>query len=256
MITCVGDSWTVRTMGLVAFGTYVVAIPMVLSCSFHASGKRRAFFDVQALKELPFLTLVIGGFFRFLGYFTPVFFIPTFVQMALKTSQVTSLNLLIIYNASSSAGRIGGSAVSMRTLVMAPWMFCSTAAGVLCLIWTAVHNLGGFVTFIVIYGIISGPLTVFPPNVLPLLCPSPKVISTSMGMLWGSTAFALLIGPQSPQQSRILQKDTFSASNFSVDSHCSLEQVSCGHYGDKFYINKRLMQTKEARPRPLPSSES
>ena len=181
-------------MGFVVLGGFAVAIPMALSRTVQVSGKRRTLVDLRAWKEIPFLTLCIGGFFRFLGYFTPVFFIPVFAQIALGLSQKKSLDILIILNASSFFGRILGPVAAARMKVMLPWVVCSVAAGILCLAWAAIRTFGGFVAFVVLYGFISGPLTVFPPAVVPLLCPSPNVIGTRMGMLWGTTAFAFLLG--------------------------------------------------------------
>ena len=105
-ISRIGYAWTTRMMGLVALATFIVAIRIVILRSINVSGKRRAVFDVQALKELPFLTMCVEGFFRLLGYFTHVFFIPTFAQTALKTSEATSLNLLILYHAVSLSRKI------------------------------------------------------------------------------------------------------------------------------------------------------
>ena len=194
LITSVGFAWTTRIMGFVVLGGFAIAIAMTLSRTVQVSGKRRALVDLSAWKEIPFLTLCIGGFFRFLGYFTPVFFVPVFAQIALGLSQKKSLDLLIILNASSFFGRILGPVAAARMTVMIPWVVCSVAAGILCLAWAAIRTFGGFVAFVVLYGFISGPLTVFPPAVVPLLCPSPNVIGTRMGMLWGSTAFAFLLG--------------------------------------------------------------
>ncbi|KAL8827361.1 MAG: hypothetical protein Q9191_003233 [Dirinaria sp. TL-2023a] len=196
MIQRVGFAWTTRTMGLIGLCVFSIAIPMLLCRSIHVSGRRRALIDVNGCKEFPFLILCIGGFFRFLGYFTPVFFIPVFAETALKppTSQTFSIDLMVLYSAVSLVARLLGSAISTRTLIMLPWTLCSSAAAILCLTWPAVNDLGGFITFIVFYGIISGPLTVFSPAVLPLVCPSPEVIGTRMGMMWGSTAFAILVG--------------------------------------------------------------
>ena len=194
LISSVGYAWTTRIMGFVVLGGFAVAIPMALSRTVQVSGKRRALVDLSAWKEIPFLTLCIGGFFRFLGYFTPVFFIPVFAQIALGLSQKKSLDHLIILNASSFFGRILGPVAAARMKVMLPWIVCSVTAGILCLAWAAIRTFGGFVAFVVLYGFISGPLTVFPPAVVPLLCPSPNVIGTRMGMLWGTTAFAFLLG--------------------------------------------------------------
>ena len=181
-------------MGFVALGGFIIAIPLVLCRTVNVSWKRRSLVDRRAWKDLRFLTLCVGGFFRFLGYFSPVVFIPVFSQTALRLSQKTSLDLLIVFNAAALVGGLLGPLATARTTIMLPWTVCSVAASALCLAWPAIHTFGGFVAFAVLYGLFSGSLAVFPPAVVPLLCPSPDVIGTRMGMLWGSAAFAFLLG--------------------------------------------------------------
>lgn len=181
-------------MGFVALGGFAVAIPMTLCRTVRVSGKGRALIDMRGYTELPFLTLCVGGFFRFLGYFSPIFFIPVFAQTALGLSETTSLDLLMTFNAASFIGRLIGALVASHITFMLPWVVCSVAAGILCLAWPAIHSIGGFIAFAILYGMVSGPLTVFPAAAVPLLSPSPNLIGTRMGMLWGTTAFAFLLG--------------------------------------------------------------
>lgn len=181
-------------MAFMSLGTFLIGIPLLLCRIVPSSGRRRALIDPSAWKDVPCLTLCVGGFFRFLGYFSPVFFLPLFAQTSLGLSQNKALDLLLIFSGSSFFGRLLGSVIAQRTRVMLPWLVTSVTSGILCLTWPAVHTFGGGVTFAVLYGFTSGSLTVFPNVILPLLCPSLAVLGTRMGIIGATSAFAFLIG--------------------------------------------------------------
>ena len=171
----------------------MLGTPMLLCRRVGASGRRRAIVDSTACKDIPFLILCGGGFLRFLGYFSPIFFLPLFAQTSLGVSQSKSVDLVLIFSGSSFCGRLIGSLIVQRT-VMLPWMCCSLAAGIICLTWPAVHTLRGAVAFAALYGFTSGPLTVVAPVVVPQFCPSMTLLGTRLGMFGAVTAFAFLIG--------------------------------------------------------------
>ena len=181
-------------MAFMSLGTFAAGIPMVLCRSVHRSGIRRQVFDFGAWREFPFMTLCVGGFFRFLGYFPPVFFLPLFARTALHLSQEKGIDLVLVLSGSSLIGRLVGSLIAQRTRVLLPWILCVVVTATLCLTWPAIHTFRGAIAFSVLYGIVSGPLTVFQPVVVPFLCPSPAVVGTRMGILWAFSAVALLIG--------------------------------------------------------------
>lgn len=181
-------------MAFISLGTFMLGIPMLLCRSVVAGGERRGVVDSSAWKDVPFVTLCAGGFFRFLGYFVPIFFLPLFAQTSLGVSQSKAVDLLMIFSGSSFCGRLLGSLIAQRVRVMLPWMVCSSAAGILCLIWPVVHTWQGGVTFAVLYGFTTGPFTVFPPVVIPRFCPSMALLGTRMGMVWAVSGFAYLIG--------------------------------------------------------------
>lgn len=194
LISRLGFAWTTRVMAFMSLGTFAAGIPMVLCRSVQKSGTRRKVFDFGAWREFPFMTLCVGGFFRFLGYFPPVIFLPLFARTALHLSQEKGIDLVLILSGSSLIGRLVGSLIAQRTRVLLPWMVCIVVTAALCLVWPAIRTFGRAVAFSVLYGIVSGPLTVFQPVVVPLLCPSPAVVGTRMGMLWAFSAVAFLIG--------------------------------------------------------------
>ena len=194
LIVPLGFAWTIRVMAFISLATFILGIPMILCRSVPTSKKRRAFIDNSAWTDIHFLTLCIGGFFTYLGYFGPILFLPLFAQTSLGLPLDKALNLPLLFSGSSFFGRILGSVLAQRTRVMPPWLVCRVCSGALCLIWPAIHTYGGAVTFAVLYGLVSGPLTVFPAVVVPYFCPSLDVLGTRMGMIWAFAAFAFLLG--------------------------------------------------------------
>lgn len=194
LISRLGFAWTTRVMAFMTLGTFAAGIPMVLCRSVQTSGQRRQVFDSGAWKDIPFMTLCVGGFFRFLGYFPPLIFLPLFARTALHLSQEKGIDLVLILSGASIIGRLLGSLIAQRTRVLLPWMLCVVVTGTLCLAWPAIRTFGGAVAFSVLFGIVSGPLPVFQPVVVPLLCPSPAVVGTRMGIVWAFSAVAFLIG--------------------------------------------------------------
>ena len=167
---------------------------MLLMGKVAMKGKRRAVVDANAWKDGPFLMLCVGGFFRYLGFFSPIFFLPLFGMTALGLSQKRAIDLALIFSGVSFFGRILASLVVQRTKVMLPWLVYCIVSGVLCLVWPAVHNFGGGVVFAALYGFFAGPLTIFPSVVVPYFCPTLSVIGTRMGMVWAFASLAFLVG--------------------------------------------------------------
>ena len=194
LIGPLGFAWTIRIMAVISLGTFAAGVPMLLTGKVATTGKRRAVVDKSAWKEVSFLILCVGGFVRYLGYFSPIFFLPLFGETALDLSQKRAIDLALIFSGVSLFGRILGSLVAQRTKVMLPWLFYCIVSGVLCLVWPAVHNFGGGVVFAALYGFFSGPLTIFPPVVVPYFCPTLSGIGTRMGMVWAFASLAFLIG--------------------------------------------------------------
>lgn len=194
-----GFAWTIRTMAFLSLGTFMLGTPLLLCRRVvvaNGQGRtRRSLVDRSAWTDVPFLTLCVGGFFRYLGYFSPIFFLPLFAQTSLGLPPTKAIDLLMIFSGSSFFGRLLGSYIVQRSArVMIPWLVSLSGAGIICLAWPAVNTWGGAVTFAVLYGFFSGPLNVFNPVVIPNFCPSMAQYATRMGMAWLAASFAFLIG--------------------------------------------------------------
>ncbi|KAK2689134.1 hypothetical protein QWA68_011697 [Fusarium oxysporum] len=105
--------------------------------------------------------------------------------------------MLSVLNAAQALGRIIPAAIVDKKILGAEsiLMFNVVVSGILALCWIAVHNLGGFTVFLILYGFFSGAVTTLPAFIIPYLCPSLAVIGTRMGIVYGAAGFGALIGP-------------------------------------------------------------
>ncbi|PIA97399.1 Monocarboxylate transporter 13 [Cercospora beticola] len=199
MIENVSFGWTVRTIGFVMLGTYLISFPLLLwgvsNLGDLASGQPRKLFDRGALIDTPFWLYSFANFFIFLGYMVPFVFIPSYGQLVLRISQRNSLYIAMIAQATSIAGRLLAGYSASRIGGMIPWTFCVVSSGIVAIAWLAAKETGAFIAVAALYGFFSGALIPLPPSVFPVVCPDAKVFGARLGMAQGFGSIASLIGP-------------------------------------------------------------
>ncbi|SMQ56016.1 unnamed protein product [Zymoseptoria tritici ST99CH_3D7] len=200
LISRTSFGWTVRAMGFIMLGTYLLSFPLLLFRATNlgdlaAGGAPRKLFDKTALRDAPFWAYAWSNFFIFCGYMVPFIFIPSYAQQNLGTSRSFSLYISIIAQATSIVGRLVAGLSAAKIGGMIPWVVCVVSSGALCLGWIGATSVGSFVTFAALYGAFSGALIPLPPSVFPQVCPDPKVFGARLGMAQGIGSVASLIGP-------------------------------------------------------------
>ncbi|EXJ95925.1 hypothetical protein A1O1_01050 [Capronia coronata CBS 617.96] len=197
-IESIGFAWTVRVMGFIMLGSYIIAFPLLLWGTANtgdiASGTPRKLLDKAAFKDMAFWMYTWANFFLFCGYLVPFFYIPTYAQLELNMSRSLSLYSIVIAQGVSVIGRLIASGAALRFGVMVPWLTCGTLSAVLCLAWIGVHTPTAFLAFAGLYGGFSGALIPLPPSIFPVVCPDPKVLGARLGMAQAIGATASLIG--------------------------------------------------------------
>ncbi|KAI1419988.1 MFS transporter, MCP family, solute carrier family 16, member 10 [Xylaria sp. FL1777] len=194
LISKLGFPWTVRVIGFICLFAYILAIPALSVHSAKSSGRARTLFDPSVLRDMPFLCFALAQFFIFLGYLVPLFYIPTYAETVLKTSNSLALYLLVICQAASLLGRLTASVPAQRFGVMLVWVLCCVISSILCFAWIASDSLSAFIAFCVLYGYFSGALIALPPSIFPVLCPDPGTLGSRMGLSWTSSAISFLVG--------------------------------------------------------------
>lgn len=193
-----GFGWACRTMGFIAFFTLSIAA-IIIKPSVQAVKKpSRQLFEKSIIKDRAFTTFVLASFFMWLGFLVPYILTPTFGFVGLDhpVPEDLAYYMLAVPNAAQALGRIIPAAMVDQKLLSAEsiLLFNSVVAGTLALCWIAVHNLGGFAAFLVLYGFFSGAVTTLPAFIIPYLSPSLTVVGTRMGVVYGAAGFGALIG--------------------------------------------------------------
>ena len=123
-----------------------------------------------------------------------MFYIPTFAQVSLHTSEATGDWLLVAVQGASLFGRLFAALAAHYVGVLIPLIVCMFVSAILSLSWLGIDTVGGFAIYCTLYGAFSGALIALPPSVFPRVCPRTEVQGTFMGMAWGFTSLASLTG--------------------------------------------------------------
>jgi len=194
-----GFAWMARTMAFFMLGIYVIALPLLLWGATNtgnlSTSTKRKLFDKAALTDLPFWIYSLATTTIFMAYLTPYFYIPTFAQTVLGTSQSRASYLLIISQAASIPGRLTAAIAANYFGIMIPWIICALVSGIVCLFWASIHRASAFLAFCALYGAFSGALVPLPPSIFPVVCPDRKVLGTRLGMAQSVSSIANLVGP-------------------------------------------------------------
>lgn len=189
----VGFGWATRIIGFIMLTTLTIAFLLVRPTD-QIKKPRRDFFDPGALKEIPFVTFMISAFLIFTAYLVAYFLTPAYASDELHASEDLSFYLLAVLNAAQFFGRVIPATFSDFIGGEVLLFSAELLAGVLGLCWIAVHNMGGFVAFLILYGFMSGMAATLPSTIVPNVSPSLNVIGTRMGMVYGSAGFGALVG--------------------------------------------------------------
>jgi len=212
LLTEIGFEWAVRVVAFIAIATLGVAV--ILSKPL---GPRRAtrLFDRVAFKEVSYVAFLCSAFREsscdmhtamavltsyvvlLAGLFVPFFLVTIYSTGHLGVSASLSNYLLCVVNAAQFVGRVLPSWLSdFRYKQLGPELYLflgEFALGILGFWWAAVHNVGGYIAWLVLYGFFSGAAITVPAIVLPFVCPNLAVYGTRIGMLYGSAGLGLLI---------------------------------------------------------------
>ena len=85
LIPQIGFAWSVRTIGFVMLGTFV--LPNTVMKVRVLPAKKRAIIDTSAFRSWPFMLFVLGSFIGFNGLYTPFFYLQYYSITTKITSQ-------------------------------------------------------------------------------------------------------------------------------------------------------------------------
>lgn len=192
----IGFPWTVRVIGFVALGTFVVPFLTLYSVKGDESrAKTRSWVDTSAFREPAFMIYVIALFLIYSGYWVPYFYLSSFASTTLHTSPEFSLYIISIVNAAGVFGRLLPGILTAKRGAMETFIGATACAGILSLAWIGILNLPGLIVFSILYGLLSGSLlTLTAVMLVSLSAASPHMTGTRLGMGYTGVGIGILIG--------------------------------------------------------------
>ena len=194
LLPAIGFAWTVRVIGLVMLLLQAIAVytlrPRILP--------RRvgSIVDWPALKEIPYTLFAVAYFLVLWGAYIPQYYISSYFHHNLHSSQIDSINILMLLNGVGIAGRVVASFFANKfTGPLNLLLFFNLVSFALMYSWISIHTTAGLYAFSVLYGFfISGALMLF-PAALPALTIDLQKMGVRTGMAFSFISFACLTGP-------------------------------------------------------------
>lgn len=193
-----GFGWACRAIAFIALVTLLLAVLLIKPVGHRGKKATRQLFERTMFTDLPFVTFMIAAFLLYAGFLVPFILCPTFAQQGLDEPADTDLAfyMLAIPNAAQIFGRILPPLLSDNKLVGPETLLfgADLLAAIFSLCWIAVHNIGGYVAYLIFYGFVSGMIATLPAAVLPYVSPSLAVLGTRLGMVYACSGVGALIG--------------------------------------------------------------
>ncbi|KAI1414173.1 MFS general substrate transporter [Hypoxylon sp. FL1857] len=189
----VGFGWATRVIAFILLGLAVVPL-IFMRPRVPPPSHKRAFLDVDAFKEPPFLSFAGAGFFAFMGLYVPFFYIELYSLRYNITNKDLGAYLVTLLNAGSIFGRIVPNFVADYLGSMNMLAATTLGASILAFGWFGVRNLAGTIVFALLFGFFNGGVTSLPPSAIVSLTPDMSRLGTRMGMLFAFIGIAVLVG--------------------------------------------------------------
>ncbi|KAL1962733.1 hypothetical protein VTN77DRAFT_9277 [Rasamsonia byssochlamydoides] len=172
-------------------GFIILAIlaPACIAIGARLPPRKSQFFLPSAFKEIPYLLLIAALFFLFIGMFTPIFFLPSYMSSRL------AFYLIAILNAVSLPGRILLGILSDKIGRLNMLALAAISTGIIVLCWQRVQGNAGILVFTAFFGFTSGAIFSFGSVAFASVPKDPRNIGTYMGMGLGVASVAAVIGP-------------------------------------------------------------
>ncbi|VDC05950.1 unnamed protein product [Peniophora sp. CBMAI 1063] len=190
-----GFAWATRIIGFIALGLSLFSLSVMKQRQ--TTRTKRAFLEPGAFRETPYTMFCIANALTFMGAYVPFFYGTAFVEAHTGASRSLATYVVAILNAASTVGRIVPNFfadVCGPLNVLTPTAF---ATAVVAFCWIPVHDVGGFATFGVLYGLLSGALIALGPGAIGSLTVDVGRVGTRMGMSFAIAGLGLLVGTPS-----------------------------------------------------------
>ncbi|KAL6886084.1 major facilitator superfamily domain-containing protein [Trichoderma evansii] len=189
----IGFGWTTRVIAFIILGLSIIPI-IFMRPRVKASGRIRSLVDNSAWKDPAFITFIIGTTLTFLVLYTAFFYIQVFDELNHISSLDFAPYTITLLNVGSVIGRLLPMYLSDKIGVLNVTIFSTFASAILAFGWMGINNLGGIISFTILYGITSGATVVGTPVVVMTQSPDPSRMGTRLGMSFIFFGIAILVG--------------------------------------------------------------
>ncbi|KAI0845714.1 MFS general substrate transporter [Daldinia vernicosa] len=239
----IGFGWATRVLAFILLGLLVVPL-VCMRPSVAPPQHKRAFFDRDAIRDVPFMSFAISALPSFMGMFVPFFYLQLFALRHGIASADLAAYLVTLLNAGSVFGRILPNFVADYLGSMNMLAATTLSAGILAFSWLGVHDLGGTITFAVLFGFFNGGVASLPPSAIVTLTPDLGRLGTRMGMLFAFIGVAVLVG--TPIAGAILKDVNDDGAWRGLIAYCAATVFigGLGFVGTQFLHLRRVRSTK------------
>jgi MFS family permease len=133
-------------------------------------------------------------FFMFFGFFTPLFYIPTYAVSRGMNPTLASY-LLAILNAASTFGRVIPGILADKFGRLNVLATGGIISGIIIFCMNQAESNPALIVYSIAFGFWSGTIISGASAALSILIPDPRVSGTYLGMALGISSTAALIGP-------------------------------------------------------------
>ena len=190
----IGFPWTVRAMGFVMLVVSAIVLPF--SRPRYRPQSPRAWLDLQAFHEPPYVLFCWGMFLGFWGLYFEYYYTRLYVRDVLGASQATSFNMLLVINSFGIPGRIVPAFIADKYFtplnIEIPVILLT---GILFYAWVAVQSIIGFAVWVAIYGFFAGRSQSLFQATSSTFATDPEKTGVRIGMVFTFVSFACLTGP-------------------------------------------------------------
>lgn len=189
--TNLGFGWSVRVVGFVIMA---VLLPAVMMIKARLPPRKKSFFLPSAFKEKAYVSLIIAGFFGFLGMFTPLFYLPLYA-LSQGMSPRLAFYLSAIFNGASFFGRVIPGILAFKLGQFNMFVFATLSSAIITFCWQEVHSNTAIIVFTSIFGFCAGAIVSSMAVSFASVPKDPRNIGTYMGMGMAISSIAALVGP-------------------------------------------------------------
>lgn len=198
----IGFPWTLRVMGFVMLAISILVLPF--SKPRFQPQSPKAWLDLNAFHEAPYLIFCVGMFLAFWGLYFAYYYVRLYARDILHASQSVSFTMLLIINSFGIPGRFVPALLADKFFtplnVEIPVILIT---GVLLFSWIGIHAIIGFSIWVAVYGFFAGGSQSLFQAAASSFAMDPEKTGVRIGMVFTFVSFACLSGP--PLSGRLVE---------------------------------------------------